>query len=396
MPPVPSSLPTDAPGSRGISRQAVCYFAAFFVLALGIAALGPTLVELAAQTETGLKEISILFSMRSLGFLLTARFIGQIYDRSHGHRVMSIAMVSMGSLLFTVPLISHLWVLSPVIFLIGVAGAFVDLGGNILIQWAVRKNLGPNMNGLHFSFGLGAFVSPLLVAFALLVTGSGVYIYWIIAFLSLPVAFWIYKTPAPDHPVVSKKYDTPPNLSPLLLGIIVLFFILYSGCEQSFGGWIHTYGVLQNGMEDVTASYLTSVFWGALTAGRLLAIPLVMRIRAKHLILTQVFGTTLVFTCMLLFPEVSMVTWIGAGLTGLLMSSIFPLMLAYLERFIAGSGRITSWFFIGASTGGMTLPWIMGQYIDSQGPLFIPSALLFCMGLGTVSILWIMNRLKMQ
>ena len=383
-----------------IVPQAWCYFVAFFVLALGAAALGPTLAELAAQTGSSLKDISILFSMRALGYLLMARVIGHMYDRSNGHGVMSLSMITMGGLFFFVPFISHLWLLALTLFLIGVAGAFVDLGGNVLILWAAKNDIGPSMNGLHFSFGVGAFISPLLIGLLLSFTaqkdgtgGSGIYIYWLISMLTIPIALWIYRTPSPAHPVVSKKYADPPRISPFLLSAIVFFFFLYGGSEQSFGGWIHTYGVHQNGMSEVTAANLTSVFWGTLAVGRLLAVPLVMRFDIHLLLRIQVTGTALVFLGMVLMPDNPTVPWISASLMGFLMSSIFPLMLSYLERFVAGSGRITSWFFIGASSGGMTMPWLIGQFFESSGPLFFPTSLLVCMSVATGSIFLIMHAL---
>ena len=33
------------------------------------------------------------------------------------------------------------------------------------------------------------------------------------------------------------------------------------------------------------------------------------------------------------------------------------------------TGRVASWFLIGASLGGMTLPLLIGQLFDSVGPL---------------------------
>ena len=32
------------------------------------------------------------------------------------------------------------------------------------------------------------------------------------------------------------------------------------------------------------------------------------------------------------------------------------------------TGRVTGWFFVGASVGGMTLPWVIGQFFESVGP----------------------------
>lgn len=384
-----------------IAPQVWCYFVAFFVLALGAAALGPTLTELAEQTGSELKGISILFSVRALGFLVTARVIGYIYDRSEGHGIMSLSMVIMGTLFFLVPYISQLWFLSSTLFLIGIAGAFIDLGGNILILRAVKNDIGPSLNGLHFSFGLGAFVSPLLIGLLLFWTtqegdtsGTGIYIFWIISALSFPVAYWIYRTPTPERLEVSKKYAPPPPLSTFMMVLIVLFFFLYGSSEQSFGGWIHTYGVRQNGLTEVAAANLTSVFWGALALGRLLAVPLVIRMKVHLLLSIQVVGTVLVFAAMVLLPNLVAITWVSAGMMGLLMSSIFPLMLAYLERFVAGSGRLTSWFFIGASSGGMTMPWLIGQYFESVGPLFFPTSLMICMAIATGSVFLIMRTLR--
>ncbi len=367
------------------------YYAAFFVLALGIAALGPTLAELADQTNASLKEVSILFSMRAFGFLCTARFIGLIYDKKSGHPVMTISLGCLAVFLFLVPYVTQLWAMSALMLMAGIAGAFVDLGGNILVLWAVRHNVGPTLNGLHFSFGLGAFTSPLLIALALTITGSGVYIYWIIAFLCLPLALWIYSLPSPVHPKDSKKYEHAPALAPYSLLLIVPFFFLYGGSEQSFGGWIHTYAVNHNAMLDITASYLTSAFWGFFTIGRLLAIPLTTRFTPRRLLLVQMSTASLVLFGLVVMPGSKTLTWACTICLGLLMSSVFPLALAFLERYTAGSGRLTSWYFIGASSGGMAIPWIIGQFFESYGPQFFVICLFTAMTAGTICIFQVMR-----
>jgi fucose permease len=50
------------------------------------------------------------------------------------------------------------------------------------------------------------------------------------------------------------------------------------------------------------------------------------------------------------------------------MASIFPIMISLAERRMTITGRITSWFFVGASTGSMSLPWLIGQLFESVGP----------------------------
>jgi len=32
------------------------------------------------------------------------------------------------------------------------------------------------------------------------------------------------------------------------------------------------------------------------------------------------------------------------------------------------TGAVTGWFFVGASAGGMVLPWLIGQFFETVGP----------------------------
>lgn len=371
------------PESTNLSRAAR-YFAVFFVLGLVPASIGPTLAELARQTSTDLKDISVLFVVRSLGYLCSVRLIGSLYDSKKGHPIMIYALLASATLLFSIPLLHQLWLLSSVLFLIGIAGAFVDLGGNILILRAIKGKVGPYMNGLHFSFGIGAFAAPLFVAASLYFTQSTVYAFWIIATLSIPVAWLLYRTPSPPLPLEVSDPDAKPlALSPLQLGLIVAFFFLYGGAENMMGGWIHTYGIMRNGMNETMAAYLTSAFWGSFTIGRLFAIPLATRFRPKTLVLPQLVASCGFAIVLLTSPANLYVTWGITIMIGLCWSSIFPLSLAFLERVTGGSGKVTSWLFVGASSGAMMLPWFVGQFIESQGAQFFVLTLVCSICLGT-------------
>jgi fucose permease len=50
------------------------------------------------------------------------------------------------------------------------------------------------------------------------------------------------------------------------------------------------------------------------------------------------------------------------------MASIFPAALSLAQGRMRITGRVTGWFFVGASGGGMTLPWLIGQFFDAVGP----------------------------
>jgi fucose permease len=50
------------------------------------------------------------------------------------------------------------------------------------------------------------------------------------------------------------------------------------------------------------------------------------------------------------------------------MAPVFPVILSFAERRMPITGKVTGFFFVGASTGGMTLPWLIGQLFEGIGP----------------------------
>src|SRR5688572_19959102 len=192
MPVMDATLSKEStPGlDAGRMSKTAAYYLAFVALGLASASLGPTLPGLAENTQTHLREISFLFTARSLGYLFGSFFGGRFYDRKPGHPVMVLMLIGVATALILVPTISLLWVLAGVLLVLGMAEGALDVGGNTLLVWVHRHQVGPYMNGLHFFFGIGAFLSPLIIAQAVLVSGNITWAYWILALLLLPVALW--------------------------------------------------------------------------------------------------------------------------------------------------------------------------------------------------------------
>lgn len=357
------------PGTRPLRPLAstIGYYAAFIGLGLVSASLGPTLPGLAEHTRTHLGEISFLFTTRSLGYLGGSLLAGRIYDRMAGHPVMVWALLTMAATMALAPTLPVLWWLAAVLLLLGVAEGTLDVGGNTLLVWVHGSRVGPFMNGLHFFFGVGAFISPIIVAQAVLATGDITWAYWILALLLLPVALWLARLPSP----AARSGPAGPSRgveNPRLVALIALFMILYVGAEVSFGGWIYTYATTLRLADVAAAAYLTSLFWGALTAGRLLAIPVAARLRPRTILLLDLLGCLASVGLILLFPRSSPIIWLGTFGTGFAMASIFPTVISWAERRITLNGNVTSWFFVGASLGAMSFPFLIGQLFDALGP----------------------------
>ena len=347
--------------------QTSAYFAAFVGLGLTTGALGPTLSGLAEQTGSRLDEISFLFMARSLGYLFGSFGGGRLFDKAPGNRVMAGALVVMAAMMALIPSVLVVWLLTVVAVMLGAAEGALDVGGNTLLVWAHGERVGPFMNGLHFFFGVGASLSPIIVGQARSLTNNNSLAYRALALLLLPAAIWLLRLPSPQSRSVSKH--RPASQTDLrLVALVALFFFLYLGAEIGFGGWIFTYAVKLNLSSERGADYLTSAFWGSLTLGRLLAIPIAVKLRPRIILLADLALCIASITMILLLPDSVAALWSGTFGIGLAMASIFPTTFSFAERRMNITGKVTGWFLVGASAGAMLVPWLIGQLFESIGP----------------------------
>ena len=378
------------------SSITAAYYASFVALGLTLAALGPTLPGLAERTGSSLSAISYLFTARSLGYLLGSYRGGRLFDRMRGHPVAAAALLSMALAMALVPLMPSLWLLIAAMLVLGAAEGTMDVGLNTLLVWIHRANLGPYMNALHFFFGVGAFVSPLVVAQVLARSESIDAAYWILAVALVPVAVWLARLPSP--PIESAETTAEAGSSKGLVVVLAACFFFCVGAEVAFGGWIYTYA-LTLGLADVTgAAYLTSAFWGSFTVGRLIAIPISARIGPVRILAFVLVGCVLSIVLILSWPHSLTVLWLGTLGIGMSVAPIFASLLTLAERHLAITGRLTGWFFVGSSTGAMSLPWLIGQYFESGGPtvtmVIILANLIVALGLFAALILHVRSRVR--
>jgi MFS transporter, FHS family, Na+ dependent glucose transporter 1 len=370
----PTYLTSDAQNPHRF-WQTAGYYAAFIILGLTSSSFGPALPYIAEQTHSQLNQVSSLFAFRSLGYLLGSLRGGWMYDHRPGHPVLIGVLLLLAVGMALVPAIPLLIPMTIVLFLIGLCEGTMDVGGNTLLMWAHGPKVGPFMNGLHFFFGIGAFLAPIFIAESVLLLGQYGPAYWLIAILMVPVAFGFSRIASPKSQVLDIS-NAHKSFNKRLVIFLVAFFFLYVGAEVSFGGWIFTYVTRLQLVDPIIAGFITSAFWGALTIGRLVGIPISAFMDAKKILWVDLVGCVASMLLIVLFPFEKAVVWACTILLGLSMATIFPTALSFAEKRLNISGTITSWFFVGASLGGMVLPWVIGQVFEPLGPPIAMSLIL--------------------
>jgi MFS transporter, FHS family, Na+ dependent glucose transporter 1 len=349
------------------TASTIAYFSTFIGLGLISAVLGPTLPALAELTQSTFSQISIVFLLHSLGYFIGSLAGGHLLDRVSGHLAMILALCAAVIMLAVIPITPYLWLLIGLVSVTGFARGIVDVGGNTLLVWVHGEKVGPYMNALHLFYGIGAFLAPVIIAQALSISGGVVWGFWGIALLLIPSIFQLSFTSEPSAPGKTSS-DSEGSSAGQLVFLMVLFAFCYSSLANIFGGWIYSYSLESNLTNETSAAYLTSIFWGAFTLGRVISIPVATRYQPKQILSADLLGSFISVSLMLLFPRSPLMVWVGAAGLGLSVASMFPTVITLAERTLAVSGKVTSRFVVASALGGMLPPWIVGQVFESAGP----------------------------
>ena len=140
------------------------------------------------------------------------------------------------------------------------------------------------------------------------------YSYFVLALLLLPVAAFTLRLRAPVA-ATPEKHAGPAEANTRLVFLIAAFLFLYVGAEVGFAGWIFTYTIKLKLSSATTAAYLVSLFWGSLTLGRMLTIPVAAHFKLQTILISSLTGSLLSLLVMLVRPDSFAATLVGT--TGL-------------------------------------------------------------------------------
>lgn len=222
--------------------------------------------------------------------------------------------------------------------------SWVALGGNVRA-----------MNLVHFAYGAGATLGPLLVtgSLALGLSWRAAYlavaavIAALLAGLALTRRDWGRAARAGatgDEPGGSRR------LWPLLLPATLATFFVYVGVEVGTGAWTFSH-LTAGGTPPWLAGAAVSAYWGALTAGRLAMAGIGSRLGAFALLLASCLTALLGATLYVLWPA-GTGALAGMLLLGLGFAGIFPLLMSltstrvgprrtpYVVGYVMGSANV--------------------------------------------------------
>jgi FHS family Na+ dependent glucose MFS transporter 1 len=218
---------------------------------------------------------------------------------------------------------------------------------------------------------LGSFVSPFLLGLLLAVGGvySNMYTFLAVFDLAVGVTVLLYlRPPAPSQmqPVVTSATKVGLALAPIVFAAM-FFLFFYVSAELTFGGWLYTYALTLQLADAVRAAYLTSVFWLAFTIGRLISIPLAIRVPTARILFAALLGSAACLSLLLIFPASPVLLWVAVPGIGFFMAPIWPSGFTLAAQSVGLTARVSGVILMGDSVGAMVLPGLTGLFMEHAG-----------------------------
>ena len=349
-------------------RLSFNYYFVFIYLGLSVGLSGPTLPALADQTGIRLGQMGYVFLLSSLGYTIGTLLGGRLFDRFPGHPVLGLGLIANAVCLFFIPVVPWFWLLLLIILLKGIVDGLQN-GINTLLVWLHGEKASPFMNALHFFFGLGAFLSPLMVARLIDIPSGYRWGYWGLGLYALIMGLRMLLLPGSPKPVHAHQNEDglPVRVFYPLVFAAALYLFFYVGSEITFGGWIFTYASTLKILDAAGSAYLNSGFWLSFTIGRLVSIPIGIRFSPRQVIPLALLGCLAIMIVVLLLPASPALLWLLTVVLGFCMAPLWPMGFTLAGQSIKLTARISSIVLMGDSLGGMVLPWLVGQIIDLTG-----------------------------
>lgn len=350
-------------------HEAAAGFAIFMLLGALQAMYGPSIPSLRADFHLSAPVAGLLLSAQFWGAVMGVVAYGAAgrYVPAPWRLGLAMGCVAAGSGLLG---FAAYWPLALA------AALFIGFGSGALIvalNTVFALGFGPRstamVNLLNAAYGAGAVLGPVGVAVApgnsfrpvFLAAGA-------VAVLLVLPAFSMPQGVRAEEGVSSWPQG---RRAVIVLAVFLLIFLLYDGLESDIGGWAATQ-LKFNGFSGAAAANITALFWGALTAGRIVLAPVTQRFAPHRLLTVQLLAVIVV---MVLAHRSGLVP-VAYTLAGFLLAPIFPVLFVWVQRTFPHVRSAASFVLFAALSGGAAFPPLVGKLIGATSPNVLPTVLL--------------------
>ena len=346
--------------NRNLNNLSLIGYLFIGTAAILIPSVMPVITSEYSAAGLSLAVIGLIFPARSIGAIFGNILSGVGSDLLGRWRLVWLSALLLAASLALAAL-TKLWIIFVIGFVLNSAAqSALSTSLNALVADANRNARARALNKLHAVYGFGAAVSPLVIGY-LLDTGVA----WRWALGGTAIIWFIYgivtflmsgDEPRGERRGKAEKLD----LGMLRQGPFLALFLIafaYNGLATSLLAWIAIYMQESAGFALQWAVSMISVFYVALTIGRVLCAAFAERVGYAMTLLIMLIGVTLTYPLVIIGIH-PLVAVAGVFLSGLSFSGLFPMALAYGTRMYSEqTGTVTGTLNVAMTLGAMLPPY---------------------------------------
>ena len=362
--------------------------AGLLVTGMGVALLGSVKVDLARKLDIDEARVGGLVSMFGFAMIPVILTVGFVTDFAGKQAVLAAGCLLMFVSLILLSRSSRYWTAMVAVLLFSAAWSAMINVINVLTPPAflepseIPERMAYATNLANVFFGVGAFLTPLIIAFLLRRFGFApslqvlAAVVLIPAVMSVGVDFAALEAAPADQSTSQTASGLTTLLGDPVLWLCAFALFFYGPLEAAMGAWATTY-LGERGVSEGLASTLLSAFWLSFMASRLLtawlATPFHLPDGGETLLLPAGSESALILGLSLACIVVmSGVVWnqnrgVAIALVcaaGLVFGPVFPSIMAILLGHFDASlhGRAVGLLFAIGGVGWTMIPILMGTY----------------------------------
>ncbi|KJA21387.1 hypothetical protein HYPSUDRAFT_140610 [Hypholoma sublateritium FD-334 SS-4] len=354
----PSQLSVNAsteerqPLTRQQKRNSLLQFLAFcfstWLNGWNDGTLGPLLPRIQADYRLGFAIVSMIFIGNFTGYVTGAAWNVWLNDRYGLGKIVVVGAMCQ--------LAAYAVLISSPPFALMVC-AYVLIGFGISIQGAqangfvgsLRQHMSLKLGMMHGAYGFGAFSSPFAATYFSSLANRKWAFHFIIsaglALINILILTYVFRFRRQED--ILRDAGQEPNADTTsgaggstykqifklkAMPLLIIWALIYIGVEVTLGGWIVTF-IIRERHGGAKAGYISSGFFGGLTAGRICLIWLNERVGAKRI----------VFIYSLIAIGLELTIWfvpsiignaVAVSLIGVVLGPMFPLLVSHMTRIL--------------------------------------------------------------